>query len=362
MMNIGILAQKPEKNIDGINRVTIELMKEILKLDHHNHYSFIGNTDWLNVPMPYVDIIPDSRNIMKLNYVVQAQSYNTIHSHYKPFEFNSHLGCAKILTIHDLLVLKNKDKRYGPVEFFDVALRQCAKEADCVIADSEYTKKDIVECYGLRPDKIKVVYNGMYTINHSDESVISDEILELCHMEYMIAVSTMREYKNVHGLVRAFRLFKDRHPYSDLKLVLVGKNDKSTSVGEQIKECMDGRDDIVFTGYVSDQELTFLYQHSLASAFVSFYEGFGLPVLESLSLGKTVICSDQTSLPEVGGDAVEYCNPYEIESIEDAMEKVILNDSRRIALEQKACVQAQKFSYEKAAKEVVEIYHMYDGS
>lgn len=361
-MNIGILAQKPEKNIDGINRVTIELMKEILKLDHHNQYSFIGNTDWLNVPMPYVDIIPDSRNIMKLNYVVQAKPYNIIHSHYKPFEFNSHLGCAKILTIHDLLVLKNKEKRYGPVEFFDVALRQCAKEADCIIAVSEYTKKDIIECYGVNPDKIKVVYNGVYTTNHIEEGTISGKISELSHTNYIVAVSTMREYKNTHGLVRAFRLFKDRHPYSDLKLVLVGKNDKSTSVGEQIKECMNGRDDIIFTGYISDQELTYLYRHSLASAFVSLYEGFGLPVLESLSFGKTVICSNQTSLPEIGGDAVEYCNPYEIESMEDAMEKVILNDSHRYSLEQKACLQAQKFSYEKAAKEVVKIYQMFDES
>ena len=82
-------------------------------------------------------------------------------------------------------------------------------------------------------------------------------------------------------------------------------------------------------------------------------------VFQSLSYGKTVICSDQTSIPEVGGDAVEYCNPYDIESIENAIEKVVLNDNYRRELEKKALIQASKFSYNKAAEETLKIYSMF---
>ena len=79
-----------------------------------------------------------------------------------------------------------------------------------------------------------------------------------------------------------------------------------------------------------------------------------------MSFGKTVICSDRTSLPEVGGDAVEYCNPYEIESIENAIEKVVLNDNYRRELEKKALIQASKFSYKKSAEDTLEIYKLYN--
>ena len=106
--------------------------------------------------------------------------------------------------------------------------------------------------------------------------------------------------------------------------------------------------------------MVYLYKNCLATGFVSFFEGFGLPVLESLYYGKTVICSNATSLPEVGGDAVEYCDPYDVESIEYAFERVVLDDNNRQKLEKLATVQASKFSYEKMAKETLEVYKQFE--
>lgn len=103
-----------------------------------------------------------------------------------------------------------------------------------------------------------------------------------------------------------------------------------------------------------------MYQNAAAFAYVSFYEGFGLPILEAMAAGKAVICSDTTSMPEVGGDAVEYCNPYDYESIAAAMENVIFNTQRRKYLEERAVIQAKKFSYEKAARQVFEIYKEFE--
>lgn len=358
-MKIGILSQKEEKNIDGINRVTICLMKELLNIDNKNEYSFVGKTDWSGIDMPYCDIIPNSRKTMSLNYIVNSEKYNIIHSHYKPFEFNSKLGCAKILTIHDLLVLNNKKENLGPYDFFDKEIRKCAQNMDAIIAVSENTKKDIVNSFNINPDKIKVIYHGNYTqLKYVDIKKFHD-LYKKVGNNYILSVSTMRKYKNINGLVKAFCAFKEKYPDNDIKLVLTGKNDPSVDIGAEIYECMKKQKDIVFTGYVSDEELSALYSNCIVSAFVSFYEGFGLPVLESLSFGKTVICSNTTSLPEVGGDAVEYCNPYSIESMAVAIEKVIMDEDYRKQLEDKAYSQASKFSYEKAARETLELYNLF---
>ena len=119
------------------------------------------------------------------------------------------------------------------------------------------------------------------------------------------------------------------------------------------------RNDIILTGYVSNEVLSCLYRDAIAFAYISFYEGFGLPILEAMSFGKAVICSDQSSMPEVGGDAVEYCNPYDIESIMNAMESIIDNDNYRKCLEGRAVVQANKFSYKRTAEEILRIYDQF---
>ncbi|MGN0316418.1 MAG: glycosyltransferase family 4 protein [Lachnospira sp.] len=354
-MNIGILAQKKEKNIDGINRVTIEVLNELLRLDKSNDYSFIGNTHWLGLNLKYNEIIPDTRGIMNLNYTVKFCDYNIIHSHYRAFDFSNNLKCAKILTIHDLLVLKNKYN--GPYDYFDNALRKCAKNMDMIIAVSENTKKDIVDLYNIPEKKIRVIYNGVYK---KENTIVDNEFVRRFQEEkYIISVSTMREYKNINGLVRAFDIYKKRNKDSELKLILTGKNDNSTKVGKEIEEILMKNTDIIFTGYVSDAELGWLYSNAVCSAFVSFYEGFGLPVLESLSYGKTVICSNTSSMPEIGGQAVEYCNPYDVESIVHAIENVVNNNTRRMELESKALIQANKFSFEKAAIETLELYNSF---
>lgn len=352
-MKIGILPFRKEKNIDGLNRVTQSLVKEILKIDHKNDYSFIGSGRFLGIDIPEKKIIPDSWNVMNLNSCVMNEQYDIVHSNYYSFYINKKIPCAKILTIHDL----NPEmlKLYGE------NVKKSVPMMDQIIADSNNTKKDIVDIFNVNPDKVKVIYPGMFKLNMEyDEKNISDRIKKLTNQPYIMTVSTLREYKNMIGLVRAFILFKELHKDSNLNLILVGKDFKNNSVRMQIGELCSGRNDVVFTGYVSDEELVYLYKNCLATGFVSFFEGFGLPVLESLYYGKTVICSNATSLPEVGGDAVEYCDPYDVESIEYAFERVVLDDNNRHKLEKLATIQASKFSYEKMAKETLDVYKQFE--
>ena len=147
-------------------------------------------------------------------------------------------------------------------------------------------------------------------------------------------------------------LYKSRHPDSDVKLVLTGPVRKYEVVREILSKNRNVAKHVVFTGFVSDEQLIWLYRKAMAFIYVSYYEGFGLPILEALSVGKAVICADAASMPEVGGDAVAYCNPYETESIEEAIAKVVADALYRKSLEKKAMEQAARFSYQKAAEDL----------
>lgn len=348
-MKIGILPYRKEKKMDGINRLTYGVLKELIRIDKNNNYSYIGNGKWLGVDLEEDNVLPDSWNIVNLNNAMLNNNYDIIHSYFYSYYCNSKFSCAKILTIHDLMP--------NMKSYFDNNWRKSVCWMDVIIADSEYTKNSIVNSYNVNPDKIKVIYPGVFE-KHINDIQVNKDIKEKTSHPYIMTVSTLREYKNVLGLVKAFCLFKDINKDIDLNLLIVGNYNTSNSVVGNITDFIGEREDVIFTGYVTDDELNWLYKNTIATAFTSFYEGFGMPVLESMSFGKTVICSDQTSLPEVGGDAVEYCNPYDIESIEDAIERVILDDVYRKKLEKRTIIQASKFSYKKAAEETYKLYNI----
>lgn len=116
------------------------------------------------------------------------------------------------------------------------------------------------------------------------------------------------------------------------------------------------KEDIIFTGFIDDLQLTALYKYAVGVAYISFYEGFGLPILEAMAAGKAVISSDTTSMPEVGGEAVLYCNPYSSDSILEAISTLVLDDTKRKEMEKQGALQSKKFSYKKAAQETIELY------
>lgn len=355
-MKIGVLSLYKEREITGINKVTMGLMEELLKSDQRNEYVFLGKTDWLPLPMDYIPVLPDAGGSIQLNYAMLAHPLDIVHSHYRPFELSKGIPCAKILTIHDLIPLIYPEWYGSQFEYFDVSIRRCAKEADKIIAVSECTKRDIVERYGIAPNKIEVVYNGLSPKKLFADDAASESVPELEGTNFIFSVSGLGPHKNQGGLAEAFLLYKRRHPESDVKLVLTGPVRKYEVVREILSRNQDAAEHVVFTGFVSDEQLIWLYRKAMAFIYVSYYEGFGLPILEALSVGKAVICADAASMPEVGGDAVAYCDPHEVESIEAAIDRVVSDEDYRKNLESKAVGQAARFSYQKAADEMMRIY------
>lgn len=355
-MRIGLDLYFKQKNGAGINNYVEGIFNNLLDIDHDNEYIAIGE-DQFDLP------IKSCRNIAmtmdytnRYDFMAYYHELDIMHSVFYPF-YGLNYPCKKVLTVHDLIPLIFKDKGWGayPADYYEGPIRQSALEADCVVTVSKATKDDVVKYFGVNPDKIKVIYNGLYKPLFGNEAELKVKPA-LYDGDYFLSVSTMGPYKNFKGLVEAYVILRDRHPNCKVKLVLTGKVGWAGLVGMNIAGVEKYKDDIIFTGYVDEEQLYRLYHDTKAFIFPSFYEGFGIPALEAMSLGKAVISSNTSSLPEVCGEAAEYCDPYSLESMVAAMENVYFDDNKRKLLESKSIIQAGKFSYRESAKKLLEVY------
>lgn len=358
-MNIGILCAKEEKNIAGINRFILNVVNNQLKLDHSNvYYSLEDN--YLKFPIQAPTKFLKSIGNAYRDIFCECEKIDIIHSYYNIFG-KLNYKCKKIFTIYDLIPLIHPEWfDVSSFEYYDNEIRQAAYEADVVIAISEATKEDIIRLYNIPEKKIKVVYPGLCSQIlplKFDHTVIDKYSLE---SGYLLSVSTLEPRKNLIKLINSFIQFKTLHSELELKLVLVGQYGWDKEINKFLQSIGKHVESLVFTGYVTDDVLSVLYGNALAVVYISLYEGFGLPVLEAMAAGKAVISSDVSSLPEVGGDSVMYCDPYDSDSIMEAIERVVFDQDLRQTLEKKAITRARLFSFEKAASEITEIYRSFE--
>lgn len=359
-MNIGLCFGGYEENIAGVNRVILEAVKEILKIDTQNHYISLEE-NYLNFPIPVQDLERFQKIKMKSSYnyrdiACYLDKIDVIHSYYNPFAHYNY-NCKKIFTVHDIIpVIHPEWFNRGDDCSFDMGVRKCVQIADVIMTVSQSTKNDVVKYYEVPEEKVQVIYPGVYSKLNFE--IVSGEVIEKYGLRdgYILSVCTLEPRKNLRGLIRGFELFKRFHPTSCLKLVLTGKLGWDNDFKNFVSDLGIIAEDLVLTGYVTAEELSDLYAQAHAVAYVSFYEGFGLPILEAMAAGKAVITSATSSMPEVGGDAVLYCDPYETESISYAIERIALNETLRLKLEEKAKKRAEMFSYHKMAEEILDLY------
>lgn len=354
-MKVGILSQFGERQLTGVPRVVEGIVRELKRIESSNEYYYLGREPFLPEKLENIDILYTNKEGFLLDLAVMSRNINIVHSFYYAYKLSDR-HCKKIITIHDLMHYIHPEWFYESTNaYFRGPLKEMAQTADKIIADSLATKNDIIKCYEIDENKVSVVYPGLYPREIYDGDGIAPQITGLEEENYILSVAAIHEYKNQRGLIKAFDIFKGRHPEVDLKLVLVGGIRKEMYLNDLIQQCAS-KDDIILTGYLNDKELVWLYKNAFLFAYISLYEGFGLPILEALDCGRPVVCSNVTSMPEVGGDAVCYCNPYEIDSVATAFEEVVFDEEMRKELISRAKIQAKKFSYEKAAREILKIY------
>ncbi len=227
------------------------------------------------------------------------------------------------------------------------------KKASHIITISEFSKREIMDIYELSEGKVTVAYPGYTKFKIQNSKFKIDKIKKKYGIDgdYFLYLGTLQPKKNIEGLIKAFGLLT-----SNLSLVIAGKKgwlyEKTFELVKKLK--LD--DKVIFTGFVEEEEKQSLMAGAKAFIFPSFYEGFGIPVLESMNQGVPVIASREGSLPEVGGKAAIYCDPYDIKSIASAMERVLkLNQREKNEIIKRGFEQCEKFSWEKCAKQVLEI-------
>lgn len=225
-----------------------------------------------------------------------------------------------------------------------------------IVTVSNFSKKELIDLYKINPEKIEVIYAGapeLPSVNDVDiESALSKFKI---NKPYFLYIGNSRPRKNLQGLVRAFKLFKEGG--FDYLLVIGGRVDKRfLDLEEEVKKNgLEGR--VILTGTLPREDVAALYKEASALTFPSLYEGFGLPVLEAQSLGVPVLTSNVSSLPEVAGNAVLYVDPYSAEEIAKGMEKIALDESFRQDLIKKGFENVKRFSWGKAAERLLNVFH-----
>jgi len=268
-------------------------------------------------------------------------------------------GTRSVLTVHDLALAIDPSWGVKSVaRVINVFLPIMSHYANRILADSQSTKEDLIRIMNVKADKIRTVYLGGY---EDQTHLVSNDGLAAAKEKYGIGdryfyfVGTIEPRKNISTMVKAFELLAAKDP--EVQLVIAG------GIGWSCDEVLAQMSNSPFTdrilqvGYVEKQEKLDLYAGAQAFLFPSHYEGFGLPVLEAMSLGGIVITADNSSLPEVGGEAALYVkNENDAAELAARMEQVLTMDDverqRRIVM---GLEQAAEFSWEKCAQETLAV-------
>jgi glycosyltransferase involved in cell wall biosynthesis len=258
----------------------------------------------------------------------------------------------QLAAIHDInFAHRPKDLPWLKSKYYNYFFPRFARKAKRIVTVSYFSKEDINRTYKIDSDKVDVVYNGVnttYTPTSVDENW-STKAKYSSGKDYFLFIGSLHPRKNICGLLRAYDAFRTSVE-SEIKLLIVGESMFKTNDIELTYEGMRYKDDVVFTGRLNNDQLHHVLGASMALTFVPYFEGFGIPVIEAMNAGVPVICSNTTSLPEVGGNAVLYVDPFSLSQIKDAMIRIYQEKDLRDLLVEKGFVQKEKFSWDKTAE------------
>ncbi len=271
-------------------------------------------------------------------------------AHYSP----RFVSVPTAVTIHDLSYL------YYPDDFLKWDLykltnwtKYSVAHAQKIIAVSKTTKKDILKSYEVTADKIEVVYNG-YEKKATTHSRFADEKIDSAvDKPFILYVGTLQPRKNINTLVEAFAKFKQLYP--QFVLIIAGKKGwMFDQIFEKVSD-LGLNNDVFFTDYVTDNQLLLLYREAFCFVMPSFYEGFGIPIIEAMSFDCPVISSFASSLPEIGGDACLYFDPNNAYDLVEKMK--LLKEDKKLCEElvKKGRERIKEFSWETCGQKTLEI-------
>jgi glycosyltransferase involved in cell wall biosynthesis len=261
-----------------------------------------------------------------------------------------------VLTVHDLIyVLFPEYHLPMNYHFLRLMMPRFARRADAIIAISECTRRDLVRLWQISEGKISVIHEGIDPRFHhpADEEALARVRRRYGLPErYALYVGTIEPRKNLPTLFEAWARLRYRLP-----LVIAGKKGWLFQETFSRVESLDLGGVVQFTGFVADEDLPALYAQADIFVFPSLYEGFGLPVLEAMACGTPVVTTTGGSLPEVAGDAALLVKPGDVDALTDAVDRLLHDPSLADDLRARGISRARQFSWERAARETLAVYH-----
>ncbi len=356
-------------NFSGVENYTLSCVEPLIREDRQNRYLLFYNGAKVE-PRPELRFLNANNVVRRVPNKLLALSIRLFN---KP-DFANFLGDFDtlflpninhialnptkklVVTVHDLSPLRmpeNFDLK-RKLWHWSVGFKKTLQRANRIIAVSNFTKSDLVNLLGLPPEKISVVYQGV------DHQKFKPE-LDVIRMrevrnryglpgEFILFLATLEPRKNLLRLLEAWENMR-----LDIPLVIAGKPGwKYTKIFEAAKQSHK-KNRLQFLGFVVEQDKPYLMKLARVFTFPSLYEGFGLPILESMAVGTPVVTSSSTSLPEVAGDAGLLVNPYNTDELTFALEQAVEDENLRKIMIEKGLSQAQQFSWSKTAEETLKI-------
>jgi len=359
----------------GVQEYTENLLAHIIagnpeiqfKLFYSGDSSLLGKYDWINLSNVEVVKSPISNKLIfasswLFNYPKLDDLVGGVEVFFSPHFLMAPLNsyCRRITTFHDLSYLRFR-------EFF--SLRRVfwhrlqigsfsrVDPPNKIIAVSDSTKYDLIDKYDIDPERVETIYSGI----SGDMTRPLQEELDVFRKKnnlpekFILFLGKLEPRKNIPALIKAFNLIKDSKDFDDLHLVIVGAKGWLFKDIFNEAEGSPQKAKIIFKGYINDEDKKFYY--SLASAFVytSFFEGFGFPPLEAMACGTPVIASNNSSLPEVVGDAGLLIDPYNAVDISIAVKSILTDPSFRNSLVKRGLQRVQGFSWEECARRTLDL-------
>jgi glycosyltransferase involved in cell wall biosynthesis len=346
--------------IDGLGMFTLEAFKKIVVKNPTIEFIFIfdrkPHPDFVFAKNITTEVIgPQARH----PFLYKIWYQYSLHKLLKRINVDVFIGTDGMIplktrtktlsVIHDLnfehhpehlpLLLRNFYCKYFP---------KFANKATRIATVSEFSKKDIIESYCINAQKIDVVYNGpnenYKPISENEKKTIQDNYSQ--GKPFFLFVGTLHPRKNLINLFKAFDQFKSQ-TNSEFKLLIVGRKMWWTKEIEKAYNQLSFKNDIIFTGRVSEDELYKITASAYALTYAPIFEGFGIPLVEAMSCGVPIITSNITSMPEVVGEAGILIDPFNINEISGAMVQITSDEKLRNELVEKSILQAKIFSWEK---------------
>lgn len=271
-----------------------------------------------------------------------------------------------VVSVHDVSFLEHPEY-FTPFRALQLrcTVRRTVKAAARVLTVTEFSKRSILAAYALPEEKVTVLANGVSADFRPIAREVAQRLLRPSRgieAPFILTVGDLQPRKNHLGLIRAFEQLITAHPQLPHHLVVVGKETwhspailaaaRRSSVGSRIH----------FTGFVSDEELRQLYGACELFVYPSFYEGFGLPILEAMASGRAVACSNTSGMPEVADSAALLFDPHSVADMVLAMRDLLLNPELRMRMERLGTQRATMFSWDRTAARTLDVYYEVAGS